>query len=173
VPINQVLRDTLSPLSITKLQEELTRLDAHKFATMNHSDSLNPRRLIRAIEITNYLNKVPNLAKDSTKLLQPQATIVGLKYFDNSNYRSKVHKRVLERLGKGAIEETKLLLTKYGNNLQSISAIGYQSIIAYLNNELSYDQMIDSWVSDELAYAKRQLTWFRKQPVIWYDVDKQ
>ena len=77
----------------------------------------------------------------------------------------------MARLELGAIEETKKLLTMYKASQQSMSALGYKSIIKYLKNELTKDEMIEAWVHDEMAYVKRQMTWFHKVPAIWYDVD--
>jgi tRNA dimethylallyltransferase len=51
-----------------------------------------------------------------------------------------------------------------------MSAIGYKSVIDSIEGKCTQDEMVARWVADELAYAKRQMTWFRKQPVIWYDV---
>lgn len=167
VPMNYVLRQELETLSINELQEKLKEIDIGKFDSMNRSDSLNPRRLIRAIEVSS--SPVVPLTSSVTDL---ESSMIGLKYFDNSNYRSKVRERVLSRLENGALEETKSLLTKYGKNLQSMSAIGYKSIINFIENRCTQEQMVAQWVIDELSYAKRQLTWFRKQPVIWYDVEK-
>jgi tRNA dimethylallyltransferase len=166
VPINLALRKELEPLSISELQQKLHVLDEEKFTSMNHSDVCNPRRLIRAIEIAIAPTKL-----QSTDLCKHESKIIGLKYFDDRVYRSKVHERVLSRLSQGAIEETKKLLAKYDRSLQSMSAIGYKSIVKYLENTITESEMIEEWVSGELAYAKRQMTWFRKQPVIWYDVD--
>jgi tRNA dimethylallyltransferase len=163
MPINQELRDELIPLSILELQNKLKFLDSVKFESMNHSDQSNPRRLVRAIEVVGHGVRTQKILCDSE--------LIGLKYFDNSNYRSKIMTRVLDRLKIGALEETKLLLYKYGENIQSMSAIGYRSIIKYLEKDYSEQEMIETWVKDELSYAKRQMTWFRKQPVIWYDVD--
>ena len=166
VPINQSLRDELSLLSISKLQLKLKEVDLAKFASMNNSDANNPRRLIRAIEVA--------LSPKSTRassLSTFESNLIGLKYYDDSNHRSIVKSRVIDRLNDGAIEETKTLLSKYDPNLKSMTAIGYKSIISHLNGELSYDQMVESWVRDEMAYVKRQMTWFSKQPVIWYDID--
>ncbi|PIR99110.1 tRNA (adenosine(37)-N6)-dimethylallyltransferase MiaA [Candidatus Collierbacteria bacterium CG10_big_fil_rev_8_21_14_0_10_44_9] len=163
VPINQPLRDELSSLSITELQEKLNKLDSTKFTHMNHSDQYNSRRLIRAIEITGHPERSRRISCDYQ--------LIGLKYFDDSNHRSKVKERVFDRLTKGAVTETKSLVEKYAKNLPSMSAIGYRSLINFIENKCTKQEMIDSWVEGELAYSKRQMTWFRKQPVIWYDID--
>lgn len=173
VPINQVLRDKLEPLSISELQEKLTALSSVKFESMNHSDSLNSRRLIRAIEVTRFLHYGRNdesLSSRACREISKDSKLIGLKCIDDSNHRYRILERVKNRLELGAVEETKSLLSKYGKNLQSMSAIGYASIIGYLENTSTEAEMIEEWVVGELAYAKRQMTWFRKQPVIWYDV---
>ncbi len=172
IPINPSLRTQLEALSLTELQSKLSELHPSKYNAMNNSDKHNPRRLIRAIEIglSNY--KVPNLVKQSSQFNHITSQIIGLKYSNLNIELSKIHDRVMARLSQGAIEETKTLLAKYSPDIKSMTAIGYKSIISHLSGELSQDQMIETWVSDELAYAKRQLTWFRKQPTIWYDVDR-
>lgn len=164
VPINQDLRDELSAFSVSKLQEKLSTLSQEKFTSMNHSDQSNPRRLIRAIEVAESLSKL------DIQFPRPESKIIGLNYFDTSKYRSDVEERVRARIQQGAIEETKNLLTQYNKDLQSFSAIGYRSISRYLEGTVSEEEMIGHWVADELAYAKRQMTWFRKVPTIkWYD----
>lgn len=170
VPINQPLRDELSSLSITELQQKLNKLNPSKFTSMNYSDQNNPRRLTRAIEVSMFRTTHPERALAS-RMGHHQSNIIGLKHSVESIQRNKIHNRVLSRLDQGAIQETESLVKKYGLDIQSMSAIGYRSIINFIENKFTKQEMIDSWVKGELAYSKRQLTWFRKQPVIWYDID--
>ncbi len=164
IPINQVLRDQLSSLSITKLQERLWAHDPNKFVQFNHSDQDNPRRLIRAIEIAE------SPYQSSPKPVNSESKTFGLKDFDTSKYRSVIRDRVIKRLELGAIDETKRLLKQYGEGFQSFSAIGYRSLIDYLQEGCSKINMIEQWITDELAYAKRQITWFNKiDQIKWYD----
>lgn len=165
VPINESLRDELNLLSTFELQSKLLKLSKSKYESMNNSDQHNPRRLIRAIEITLS-------PPEPSSTIHPLSTkLIGLRYYDDSNYSSKIRQRVISRIKQGAIEETESLLKNYGPDIQSMSAIGYKSIISYLDKKTTESEMIESWVGDELSYAKRQLTWFRKQSVIWYDID--
>ena len=170
VPINQSLRDELATLSVQELQSRLSALDDTKYQSMNHSDVLNSRRLTRAIEVFTFRTSHPERAVAS-RTGHIGSSMIGLKYFDDSNHRSKIRARVMDRINNGAIAETKSLIKKYGKNLQSLSAIGYKSIIAFIENKLSKEEMIDEWVLGELRYAKRQMTWFRKQEIVWYDID--
>jgi tRNA dimethylallyltransferase len=133
---------------------------------MNQSDQGNSRRLIRAIEVAQYEQNTPltPTIPDSRSI-----HLIGLRP-PVSGYSDIVTKRVKERLQSGAVEETKKLLEKYGKDLQSFSAIGYRSLTEYLEGKLSEEEMIVHWVADELAYAKRQMTWFHKVTKIkWYD----
>lgn len=169
VPINQELRDQLTSLSIAELQNQLKLINQFKFESMNNSDQYNSRRLVRAVEIERY-----NSSKQNTKQRQNiiiNSEIIGLSPPASDLYGQIIKQRVLSRIRLGAVEETKLLLTKYDQNLPSMTAIGYSSIIKYIKGEIAQSQMIENWVSGELSYAKRQMTWFRKQQVIWYDVD--
>ncbi len=168
VPINQPLRDSLNALSITKLQERLKELDNLKFSSMNHSDQRNSRRLIRAIEVS---HSPPSL---KSKRENYDTKIIGLRCIDDSNHRYKITERVKQRIQMGAVAETKSLLSKYHQPLQSMSAIGYTSIIKFIDGVLTEAQMIDTWVSDELAYAKRQFTWFAKvKSIQWEYIDNK
>lgn len=166
IPINNSLRKDLTSLSIAELQEKLNQLNSAKFTSMNQSDQNNPRRLIRAIEVSQS-NIIPHPQSHSL-----DTKMIGLKYSDLRVQRNKIHQRVIARLDSGAIKETKQLLTKYGKNLQSMSTIGYKSIIDFIEGKINQVELVEHWVSDELAYSKRQLTWFHKiKSIKWYDVD--
>lgn len=164
VPINQPLRDELSTLAISVLQEKLQAADPTKFAAMNVSDRENPRRLVRAIEVAQSSQKLQEIA------INHNSVVIGLKHTNLVEQENQIRERVLARLRSGAVEETKKLLAQYNKHLQSMSAIGYRSITSYLEGEYTETEMIRQWVADELAYAKRQLTWFSKVDAIkWYD----
>jgi tRNA dimethylallyltransferase len=167
---NQTLRKTLSKLSVEDLQEKLQGLDTKKFTSLNQSDKSNPRRLIRAIEIlTNTSTKKPIYLG-----MQRRATFrwVGLK--PNLNILEKnVRQRVLKRL-KNQAENEVAALTKLKLSKESpiSTALGLYLVQEYLDKKITKDNLIDSWVKTDINYAKRQLTWFKKQSsIIWYDLD--
>lgn len=164
VPPNPALRSSLEKLSLTHLRTKLQKLDPVKWASLNHSDQNNPRRLIRAIEVA----RAPSPPTPPRPALS-RAPLVGLYYSDLELQTAVIRERVTSRLKQGAVAETQSLLQKYPHDLQSFSALGYSQIRAYLHGELTEPQLIASWVSAELKYAKRQLTFFRKQNVTWYD----
>ncbi len=78
--------------------------------------------------------------------------------------------RVKKRLQQGALKEVKSLLEKYPANLPALSALGIKHIKEYLNEKINRSQLIKHWTQQELASAKSQWVWFKKQPsIIWYD----
>lgn len=169
VPIDGKLREELAAQSIEYLQARLIRSDPARFYGMNNSDAHNPRRLIRAIEVAEFgkaqLREFHADRPGITSLL-----MIGLEHQDTAVYKSAVRDRVMKRLRMGAVDETKKLLEKYGKELPSLSAIGYRSIIGHIEGELTRDEMVEKWTADEIAYAKRQMTWFRKvRGIEWYD----
>ena len=64
----------------------------------------------------------------------------------------------------GLIEETKYLLKKHGRIKNFVCTIGYQEILSYLDGEWTLEEALDKLKQQTRNYAKRQLTWFRKNP---------
>ena len=64
----------------------------------------------------------------------------------------------------GLIEETKYLLKKHGRIKNFVCTIGYQEILSYLDGEWTLEEALDKLKQHTRNYAKRQLTWFRKNP---------
>lgn len=90
--------------------------------------------------------------------------------------RDELYRRIELRIdrmmeGDAVIEETKRLLAMgYSANLISMESLGYRDIVAYLNGQMSREDMIRRFKQDSRNYAKRQLTWFRKEKKIhWID----
>lgn len=166
VPVNKKLRGELSNMNVNYLKKFLQKISPLRLNNMNNSDRNNPRRLIRAIEVSLSNNHVPNTLSE-----RPDTLIIGLHISDPSVYESKIRERVISRIDGGAIEETVGLLAKYPPTLPSMSALGYKHIISFIKGEISKDLLIDNWTRDELAYSKRQMTWFNKMPNInWFEV---
>ncbi len=70
----------------------------------------------------------------------------------------------------GLIEETQYLLNKHGRIKNLVNTIGYQEIIAYLDGNYSLEEAKDQIKQNTRRYAKRQLTWFRKNPNLNFDI---
>ena len=169
IPPNFALREKLNSKSIIELQKKLISLNQQVFEDLNHSDRLNPRRLIRKIEIASSTKTVLN---KTVFIKSVPKVFIGLKYKDKSRLRQVIIKRVEERLKNGAIDEVKKIIKMgYKADDPGLKTIGYQQIIKFLNNELTKEKAIEDWVNKEVQYAKRQLTFMKKDKNIsWREI---
>jgi len=150
---NEELRSELEKLNTEQLFERLKKLDPEIVI-----DSHNRRRLIRAIEVCLATGKpFPKKKKEPLfDILQ-----IGLKTTDE-----KINRRVDQMFEMGLLDEVKNLLKKYPANLPAFSGIGYAELITYLNTDLNTDFSLEE--TKELIklhtrqYAKRQMTWFKR-----------
>ena len=150
---NWPLRKKLETFSVRQLQKLLKQLNSERLKTMNHSDQLNPRRLIRAIEVAKSLQG-PSLQVEKYDTLW-----IGLTA-DKKILDQKISDRVRQRLKAGAIQEWQKLTAKYNWNLPSMSGLGYAQL-----------PDVTAWIKAEQQYSRRQLTWFHKNKAIhWFDI---
>ena len=86
------------------------------------------------------------------------------------NLYDRINKRVDLMISNGLIEETQNLLKKYGRITNLTDTIGYQEMTMYLDGKCTLDEAVECLKQNTRRYAKRQLTWFRKNPDIVWDV---
>jgi len=132
------------------------------------------KRIIRALEI--YLSsgsKKSNIVNSEEPILK-NPLIIGLNYPRDELY-DRINRRVDIMINNGLIEEVKFLYESGLNpeNHQSMKGIGYKEIVAYLRNEYSIEEAIDKIKQHSRNYAKRQITWFkRNSKIVWLDASK-
>lgn len=165
VEIDVKLRQYLDTLSVERLQALLQEKNPKKYSSLNESDIKNPRRLIRALEIS--LNQ--SNSKPLPKLSNLNYHWVGLT--PPYNLGQKIKDRVVARLNSGALSEVESLLDQFSDHsLPIYSTLGIAQIIEYLQQKIDYQTLIELWTEKEISYVKRQMTWFRKvSGIIWYD----
>jgi tRNA dimethylallyltransferase len=165
------LRARLESLPAQKLFDLLARLDPVKSASMNVSDRKNPRRLIRAIEIASKSRRLKT--EDRRQKIKAEILIIGLKAEYEELYK-RIDKRVEERVKMGVEKEIKKLIEKgYSWNLPAMSALGYREWQPFFEDKATKEEVIQKWKFDEHGYARRQLTWFKKDKrVKWFDINK-
>lgn len=155
IPPNLVLRKNLAKKSVKQLQQQLVKLNPARFQAMNHSDQLNPRRLIRAIEVASSLQGPTLKAKSEYDVLWLGLTT------NKTTLDKRISARVKARVKAGAIGEWQQLKAKYSSHLPSMSSLGYREL-----------PDISQWIKAEQQYSRRQLTWFKKNKAIrWFDIN--
>lgn len=136
----------------------------------------NMRRIIRAMEIYHVTGKtMTQYAKDSTKKNPIHSVYIGLSYADRENLYKKINNRVDQMILNGLLDEIKgLLQSGVPRDCQAMQAIGYKELIPVLDGAISMEEAIDLIKRNSRRYAKRQLTWFKRNNQIhWIYVDQQ
>lgn len=134
--------------------------------------SLNDKkRIFRVLEIYHSTGKTKTEQEvESRKKDNPYDFYVFAIDMDREKLYERINKRVDIMLEAGLVEEVKNVTEKYKNLPTAIQGLGYKEVIEYLNNECSYEEMVEKIKIETRHYAKRQLTWFRKnKEIIWLD----
>jgi tRNA dimethylallyltransferase len=164
------LRSKLSNYQINELQIYLKKLDRKRWEKMNESDRQNPRRLIRAIEIAKN-RKSLTVNRESSNF---DSLMIGLTAPYKVLYQ-RIDERVEERLKMGAEREIKKLLDQSYDWDNSVlgTTIGYREWRDFFEGKASKEEVIQKWKYDEHNYARRQMTWFKRMAVVWFNISLQ
>lgn len=170
IPKKEALRKNLEGKETEELFEMLAQMDPIKAGSLNASDRKNPRRLIRAIEIATWkleFGAVPPRSAQAYK----DVLFVGLNAPKDILFK-KIEERVELRLKSGIEKEISHLLKKgVGWSDQSMSSLGYRQWRDYFEGKKTKKEAIENWKQEERQYAKRQITWFKKDSRInWFDI---
>ncbi|MBS6534362.1 tRNA dimethylallyltransferase [Peptoniphilus harei] len=128
----------------------------------------NGQRIIRALEILKSGNEKENNFRQENE--DYNLIFIGIN-MDRERLYERINSRVDKMIELGLVDEVRSLLDKgLDKNSQSLKAIGYKEVISYLEGEIEYSEMIDLIKKNSRHYAKRQLTWFRRDGRIkWFD----
>lgn len=154
------------------LYDELSRVDPLSAAKMVPA---NTRRVIRALEVYR-LTGVPISEHHAEQQVRVdyETLFFGLEWDRNKLYQ-RIDRRVELMINRGLVEEVVELKKKgYDETLNSLQTVGYIEVFNYLAGEIGKEEMIERIKRNSRRYAKRQLTWFRKDKGIrWIHVDRE
>ncbi|KNF08921.1 tRNA dimethylallyltransferase MiaA [Gottschalkia purinilytica] len=154
------------------IYEKLKKIDPSSAERLHINDT---KRIIRALEIYHETGKPMSHFYKDFRAPNKKFHIakIGLT-MDRQKLYSRINQRVDNMIDNGLIEEVeKLLNMGYSENLTSMKGLGYKEIVKYLKGEYSLDEAIEILKRDTRRYAKRQLTWFRRDGGInWVNIDE-
>lgn len=157
---DEKIRKDLEEKSLEELQEILKELDLQAY---NEIDLNNKLRLVRAIEVCKITGgkfselRVKNIKKNNYNFLKVFLTR------NREELYERINKRVDIMIQKGLVEEAKKVYNNYEDSLYKISAIGYKELFNYFDGKVSLEEAIEDIKRESRRYAKRQMTWFRKE----------
>lgn len=134
-------------------------------------DPKNPRRVVRALEVARTTGEPFTAQRRKNEPLFETLTL-GIDSPPDI-LRERIDRRVDAMLRDGLVEETCALVKKYGAAQAAFDAIGYREVIAYLNGDLSLANAVTSTKLNTWHYAKRQMTWFKKDKTIRWTTGSQ
>lgn len=169
--LSQLLWDEYNKNGVQPLIEQLAEFDPESAQRL--SKEQNPKRIIRAIEFYHTTGSTITEQINQSKLIpSPFDPIkIGLNYRDRENLYNRINLRVDIMLEQGLLEETKQVLSS-SLSFTSVKVIGYKELAPYTNGEDTLDNCVEKLKRETRRYAKRQLTWFRRDKEInWLYAD--
>lgn len=173
--IDKEYREELNELAekegLERLYEEARKIDSEAMKKISINDK---KRIIRVLEIYHKTGKTKTeVEKESRK----NENKYNYKMFAITMNREKLYERIEKRVDQmieqGLIEEVQSILNKYHKFPTAMQGLGYKEVVEYLENKLTKEEMIEKIKKKTRHYAKRQLTWFRKnKETIWLDGEK-
>ena len=158
----------VTPEGLEKLYQKAQHIDSKAMEIISKNDK---KRIIRVLEIYH------STGKTKTEL-EIESRKNGVKYdykvfginMERERLYYRINKRVDIMLQEGLIEEVEDLIKKYKKFPTAMQGLGYKEVVEYLDGKLSKNEMIEKIKQETRRYAKRQLTWFRKnKKIIWLD----
>ena len=166
IEANPQLRADLEKLSNEELFAMLKEVDSISAENIHQNNRV---RVIRALEVS-LLAGTPFSSIKGIKNNEYEVEWVFPELESREALYDRINKRVDAMISEGLIEETKDLLVKHGKIKNLVNTIGYQEIIEFLDNKISLEEAVEKIKQNTRRYAKRQLTWFRRNPNLHFDL---
>ena len=152
------------------LYKEAEKIDPEAMKKISENDK---KRIIRVLEI--YHAKGYNKTEQERKSREKEPEFDYLVYGLNMP-REKLYERINLRVDlmieQGLIEEVENIYNKYKKFPTAMQGLGYKEVVEYLNGDLTKEEMIEKIKQETRRYAKRQMTWFKKnKQTIWLDTE--
>ena len=162
------LEERVEKEGLEKLYNEAKQIDEIAIQKISKTDK---KRILRILEIYKATgkNKTKQQIESRKKEVEYDYKVYAISW-DRQVLYERINKRVDIMIKQGLIEEVKNILEKYDEFPTAMQGLGYKEVVQYLNNELSKEEMTEKIKQETRRYAKRQLTWFRKnKQTIWLD----
>ena len=162
------LEELIKENGLESLYEEAKKIDEKAMQTISKNDK---KRIMRVLEIYHQTGKTKTQLESESRLTPPPYEyIVFAINMEREKLYERINKRVDIMIDQGLIEEVEALTKKYEEFPTAMQGLGYKEVVSYLKKEITKEEMIEKLKMETRRYAKRQLTWFRKDENIkWID----
>jgi len=168
----QELNQIAEKQGLEDLYNQALKIDPEAMQKISPNDK---KRIMRVLEIYHKTGKTKT---ETEKESRKNEVKYNYKVYAINMDREKLYKRIEERVDKmieqGLVEEVQGILNKYSNFPTAMQGLGYKEVVEYLENKTSKEEMIEKIKKETRHYAKRQLTWFRKnKETIWLNGEEE
>ena len=161
------------------MAETIGKSELHKklaWVDMEYADSVSENNVKKVVRALSFFEMTGEKLSEHNKRERERSSPFDFAYFVLTMDRKKLYERIDKRVDlmfdMGLVDEVKALMAKgYDKSLVSMQGIGYKEVIDYLNGKTSLEECIDIIKRDTRHFAKRQLTWFKREKVVTY-IDK-
>jgi tRNA dimethylallyltransferase len=164
-----IMKQRLADEGLEKLCEELQRLDPEYYEIV---DRQNPKRVVHALEICTMTGRTYTSFRKREKKARPFRIVkIGLNREREELY-NRINARVDKMVQQGLFQEAENLYPQ--RDLNALNTVGYKEIFEYLNGRWSLDEAVERIKGNTRRYARKQLTWYKKDPQIrWFHPDQK
>lgn len=168
--IRQSLQDRLATEGADSLYEELRQVDPEVARSM---DPTKTQRLVRALEVYEHTGR-PLSSYYAEQPAPPFDIRTFVLHRERKELYDRINTRVDQMLAEGLLEEVRSILSRgFDLSFNPLRTIGYREVIHHLDDEITHDEMVRLIKRNSRRYAKRQLTWFRRDPGnTWLEADR-
>ena len=164
--IRRELEARLEREGIAPLLEELRQVDPESAERLHPADT---KRILRALEVYRETGSTISAHNAATRMIPPRydAVWIGLQFADRADMKALIDRRVDKMVQEGLLDEVRVLLAMgLPRNATAMQAIGYKEFLGVLDGALTEPEAIELVKLRSRQYAKRQLTWLRRNPDI-------
>ena len=164
--IRRELESRLEREGIAPLLEELRQVDPESAERLHPADT---KRILRALEVYRETGSTISAHNAATRMIPPRydAVWIGLQFADRADMKALIDRRVDKMVQEGLLDEVRALLAMgLPRNATAMQAIGYKEFLGVLDGALTEPEAIELVKLRSRQYAKRQLTWLRRNPDI-------
>ena len=159
---NELMEKAETEEGLKELYEKAKVIDSKAMEKISSNDK---KRIVRVLEIY----KVTGKTKTELEILSRQKEVeytykVFVVNMDREKLYSRIDKRVDIMIENGLVEEVRNIYNKYNEFPTAMQGLGYKEVVEYLQGKINKEEMIEKIKKESRHYAKRQLTWFRKNP---------
>ncbi len=158
------LENLIEKNGLESLYRQAVQVDEQAMKNISANDK---KRIMRVLEIYHQTGKTKTQLEAESRLIPPPYQyIVFAIDMDREKLYERINKRVDIMIEQGLIEEVQELIEKYKEFPTAMQGLGYKEVVEYLDGKTTKDEMIEKLKMETRRYAKRQLTWFRKDKEI-------